>query len=638
VRLKRPHGLANAHGFDYEGWLLERNLRATGTVRPGGASLEEDLVHRPAYLVERLRERLRERFWDALPDSPHAGVLVALAIGEQRAIDPAEWQLFARTGVSHLMSISGLHVTMIAALVAALAQFLWRRWPRMALALPAQKAAAAAGFMGALAYCVLSGFAVPAQRTLYMVGVVGLAFWFNRAGMPSRVLAVALGLVLLLDPWAVLEPGFWLSFSAVALIFYVTLGRPRPAGALAQWASVQWAMTLGLAPLTLLLFKQVSLVSPIANAIAIPLVSFVIAPLSLIGMLLPWDFLLHAAHALLAVLLRVLEALGSLDHATWRQHAPLMWTVPLAVVGALWLLAPRGFPARLLGLVLMLPLLLALPPQLPAGQARIDVLDVGQGTAVSVRTRNHALLYDAGPAWGSRPDAGTDSGARVVVPFLRGEGVEQLDALIVSHDDNDHAGGAASVMESLPTGLLLSSLGDDHPLQAKARLRAACLAGFEWSWDGVRFVVLHPGREQYANPFRSLNDRSCVLRIEAGEEGTRGSALLAGDIERFAERDLLRRVGEASLAADLLLVPHHGSNTSSTPELVAKVAPRYAVFSAGYRNRFGHPRPEVVARYAEQGSVLLRSDRSGQVSMTLGAGAPFAQAYRETARRYWHGR
>lgn len=638
VRLKRPHGLANAHGFDYEAWLLERNLRATGTVRPGGASREEDLVHRPPYVVERLRERLRERFWDALPDAPHAGVLVALAIGEQRAIDPAEWQLFARTGVSHLMSISGLHVTMIAALAAALALFLWRRAPRLPLALPAQKAAAVAGFAGAFAYCLLSGFAVPAQRTLYMVGVVALSFWFNRANEPSRVLVLALGLVLLIDPWAVLEPGFWLSFSAVALIFYVTLGRPHPGGALAQWASVQWAMTLGLAPLTLVLFQQVSLVSPIANAVAIPLVSFLIAPLSLLGMVLPWDFPLHAAHALLALLFQLLEALGSLDNAVWRQHAPLAWTVAPALLGALWLLAPRGFPARALGLVLMLPLFFALPPDIPAGEARIDVLDVGQGTAVAVRTRNHALLYDAGPAWGTRSDVGSDSGARVVVPFFRGEGIGALDAVIISHDDSDHSGGGASVMGSLPTGLLLSSLREDHALQSMAGLHAACLAGFAWSWDGVRFTMLHPRREQYTNPYTSLNDRSCVLRIEAGERENRGSALLAGDIERFAERDLLRHAPASSLRSDLLLVPHHGSNTSSTPEFVQAVSPRYAAFSAGYRNRFGHPRAEVVARYEQQGSLVLRSDRAGQVSIVLGAGDSMVETYADSSRRYWRSR
>ena len=633
ARLRRPHGLANPHGFDYEAWLLERGIRATGTVNTLEAERLDSRVRQPAYLLERLRGLLRERFWDVLPQSPHAGVLVALAIGEQRAIDSRQWQLFARTGVSHLMSISGLHVTMIAGLAAWIASFLWRRSERLMLFIPAQRIAALAGFLGALAYCLISGFAVPAQRTLYMVGVVGAALWLDRVSVPSRVLALALALVLLVDPWAVLEAGFWLSFGAVGIIFYIATARPVPAGWLLQWGRVQWGITVGLVPLMMLLFRQVSLVSPLANALAIPVVSFLVTPLAIAGAVLPFDFLLHVADAVMGALMPCLEWLSGLDAAVWQQHAPALWSIALALVGTLWLLAPRGFPARSLGLVLMLPMFMILPPGPAPGAAWITFLDVGQGMAAAVRTERHTLIYDAGPAWGSRrpggADSASDSGLRVVLPYLRGEGIERLDAVVISHDDSDHSGGAASVLRGLPAAMLLSSLDRDHPAQALAPVRLPCRAGQSWNWDGVRFSLLHPTERQYADPGATTNDRSCVLKIEAG-----ASALLAGDVGRFAEEALLQEPG--TLRVDTLLVPHHGSATSSSPAFVQAVSARHAVFSVGYRNRFGHPRQEILDRYAAAGASIERTDRDGAVMLRLDATGASIGAFRQAQPRYWN--
>ncbi len=396
VRLKRPHGNANPHGFDYEASLLERGIRATGSVRPRGIAERLDtMVPRPAYAIERLREAARERFWDALPVHRYAGVLIALAIGDQRAIEPGDWEIFTRTGVNHLMSISGLHVTMVAGLVAALALFGWRRSERLALRLPAQKAAALAGFAAAFAYCLIAGFAVPAQRTLYMIGVVALAMYSDRVSTPSRVLALALAVVLLLDPWAVLSPGFWLSFGAVAVIFVVATGRPQRPHWLSQWGALQWAVTVALAPALLAMFQQVSLSSPLANAVAIPLVSLVVTPLALAGAVLPLpiaEWPLGLAHWLLEMLMHLLRWLAALDASVWRQHAPASWTLPLALGGVAWLLLPRGFPARSLGLLLLSPMLAVTPSAPEAGALWLTVYDVGQGLAVLVRTRSHALL------------------------------------------------------------------------------------------------------------------------------------------------------------------------------------------------------------------------------------------------------
>jgi competence protein ComEC len=634
VRLRRPHGAVNPHGFDYEAWLLERGIRATGYVRmPGrrgdGAAPErlDALVPQLPYLIDRLREAARQKILDALPEHPYAGVLIALAIGDQRAIDTGQWRLFARTGVSHLMSISGLHVTMVAGLFAALVSFCWRKSEALALALPAQKAAALAGFVGALAYCLVSGFAVPAQRTLYMVGVVAAALWLGRASSASRVLAAALLAVLLLDPWAVLSPGFWLSFAAVAVIFHVSTGHTTRPHWLAQWGRVQWAVTVGLAPLMLVLFQQVSLVSPLANAVAIPLVSLVVTPLALLGAALPFDWPLALAHALLEALMAMLVWLAELPSALWQQHAPVPWTVPLALLGVAWMLLPRGFPARWLGAVLALPLFAVLPAAPAAGELWITVLDVGQGLAVLARTEKHALLYDAGPAF----SAFADSGSRIILPYLRGEGIARLDAFVVSHDDRDHSGGAASVLEGMPVAALRSSLPAGHALVAALESSELCTAGSRWEWDGVAFEFLHPVAESASGNGARGNNRSCVLRIEAPG----GRVLLTGDIERAAERELLRR-SPGLLAADALLVPHHGSATSSSPEFVRQVAPRYAVFTVGYRNRFGHPRDEILGRYRDAGSTLLRTDTGGAVEIRFSQGASRVELQRARAHRYWH--
>jgi competence protein ComEC len=411
---------------------------------------------------------------------------------------------------------------------------------------------------------------------------------------------------------------------AVALLLYVgnaRLGERRGwRTQLKQWGGTQWAVTLGSLPLLLLFFQQFSLVSPLANAVAIPFVSFVITPLALLFTVLPWPPILSLDHWLLAQLMRVLEALA--EWPLWQQAAPPLWTIFMALLGVVWLLLPRGFSARWLGLCLLLPALCWPPPRPAEGEAWVEVLDVGQGLAVVVQTAAHALLYDSGPSY----SADSDAGLRVVVPYLRAIGVRQLDTLVISHRDKDHSGGLASVQAALPVGRLLTSYGGfgGEP----------CVAGQHWAWEGVHFTLLHPEADDYAQPKKKSNNLSCVLRVASAA----GSVLLAGDIEAADERALLARAPEA-LRSSVLVVPHHGSTTSSTPGFVAAVGARAAVFSAGYRNPFRHPRPEILARYA--GSRLWRTDREGAVGIRLGAQAEAAidtTAWRHERRRYWHGR
>jgi competence protein ComEC len=628
VRLRRPHGSANPHGFDYEAWLLERDLRATGYVRArsGNHRLEEQ-VHAPKYWIERMRGAIRERIRAALPDFPYAGVIAALAIGDQRAIPPEQWQTFTRTGVNHLMSISGLHVTMVSGLAFALVYGFWRRIPRLVLALPAAKAAILGGLCAALLYALLAGYAVPAQRTVYMLAVVAAALWLGRVESASTVLAVALLAVVVIDPWAVLAAGFWLSFGAVAVILYVSLGRVGREHWLKSWARVQVAVTLALIPVLLAVFQQVSVVSPVANAIAIPAVSLVVVPLTLLGVLAPVDLLLHAAHFTMTLCMVLLEWLGELPNAVWQQHAPPPWTVVVAVAALALLLAPRGLPGRWLGVIGLLPLFAGVPSALRPGDVEIVLLDVGQGVSAVVRTAHHALLYDTGPPFGP----GSDSGNRIIVPYLRAAGITQLDALIVSHDDDDHWGGAASVLQAVPVGWTLTSLPDLDPLVLLAGPAGRCEAGQRWEWDGVRFEVLHPTHASYGDRSVKDNDRSCVLKVEAAG----GRALLPADIERRSEAELLRRVGEG-LRADVLLAPHQGSRTSSTSQFVRTVRPRVVVFPVGYRNRFGHPRQEVVRRYLDEGARVYRTDRDGAVAMIIHSeGTINVTPYRALYRRYW---
>jgi competence protein ComEC len=632
VRLKRPHGTVNPHGFDVEAWLLVNNLRATGYVRNDDANRRLDaFAGRAEDHVAHAREAIRDRILRALENRPYAGVIAALAIGDERAIPSAQWLLFNRTGIGHLISISGLHVTFFATLIGALVFWAWKRRHALTLRLPARKAAAIAGVVAAFGYVLLAGFAVPAQRTLYMLTVAAIGLWLARPGTASVVWLWALAVVLAYDPWACLTPGFWLSFGAVGLLLYTGVGRMGPIATWRAAVRAQAAITLGLVPLMLVLFQQVSIVSPLANAVAIPVVTFIVVPLTLASIALPWDGLLLIAHQVFAWLSLLLEILSGLPAAVWQQHAPPLWTALAGAIGVLWLLAPRGIPARMLGLAWLAPLFIVVPQPPVPGAFRVTVLDVGQGLAVLVQTHAHALLYDTGPRYNDTADAGN----RIIAPMLRATGIRALDALVVSHQDSDHSGGALSLLQTVPVGWLVSSLPEQNAIVGAQRARGAsvgrCLAGARWIWDGVEFATLYPFDATYLEPRIKTNDLSCVLRVS----GAGGSMLLTGDIEARAESAMLAR-DATLLRSDLLIVPHHGSRTSSTPAFITAAHPAVAVYTPGYRNRFGHPRPEIVARYAAAGIRSYRTDYDGALIFTFGDGGSLTPSLeRERERRYW---
>jgi competence protein ComEC len=627
VHLKRPHGTVNPHGFDFESWALAENIRATGSIKSkAGIKKIDEFVWRPSYVVEHFREEVQKRITSVLADKPYSGVIQALVMGDDSQISVEDWQVFLRTGTSHLMSISGLHITMLAGLAFGFVSFFWRRSHQLVMKLPTRKVATVAGVVVALAYSLIAGFSVPSQRTFYMLLVFAVALWSGRQLVISQVLAMALLIVVLLDPWAVSSPGFWLSFGAVAMLAYALGGRVGQAHWFQAAVKTQYAVTIGMLPLLLVLFGQASVISPIANAFAIPLISFVVTPLALLGSFLPIDMPLNFSYKALEIGMLALKWLNQLPMATWQQHEPSAWTLIPAMLGVLWLLLPRGFPMRWMGLLGFLPMLLLVPARPALGDMKVTVLDVGQGLSVVVQTAKHNMVYDSGPKYNEQSDAGS----RIVVPFLHGEGIKKVDGFVVSHNDIDHSGGMASVLALMPVTWLDSSLPEDADIPATQR-KMRCFAGQHWVWDDVQFEMLHPRAESYDDANIKDNDRSCVLKVTSQA----GSVLLTGDIEKPDELELLN-IEVDKLKSDVIVVPHHGSKTSSMRDFIAAVAPSVSIFTNGYLNRFGHPKPVVFERYQAAQSLLYRSDYNGAIEMNFVSKHNIQLiSWRNQYKRYW---
>jgi competence protein ComEC len=625
LRLKAPHGSRNPHGFDYELWLWEQGVQATGYVRAGAKDpTPERMAQTWQHPVALARQAVRSRIAAQVPERQLAGMISALVVGDQNAIDRVDWDVFRATGVAHLVSISGLHITMFAWGAALLVGWLWRRSMRLCLVLPAPNAALLGGVVLATAYALFSGWGVPAQRTCLMLATVALLRLSGaRWPWPHRWM-LACSVVVALDPWALLQPGFWLSFVAVGVLFATDSGaaHAESTGARGRIVSMfreQWVITVALTPLTLLLFGQVSVVGLVANAFAIPWVTLVVTPLAMLGVLVPavWSMAAQSIEWLLAGL----QWLASFPWAALSVAMPPLWAGVAGVFGGVVLVFPWAWSLRVLGLPLLLPVLLWRPPLPVPGQFELLAADIGQGNAVLVRTAGHALLYDAGPRYSLESDAGH----RVLVPLLQALHT-RLDRVVLSHRDMDHVGGASAVLEMQPQSDLLSSIEAENPLQG-VRAAQRCTAGQSWTWDGVQFDVLHPGAQDYDTGAKS-NAMSCVLRIS---NGTR-TALLVGDIEKAQEAQLV--ASGAPIKADVLLVPHHGSKTSSSDTFLDTVQPQIALVQSGYRNRYGHPALPVLVRYRERTIRLIDSPHCGAITWQSALPSD-VQCHRTQAQRYW---
>ncbi len=634
LRLRRVHGASNPHGFDRELWLWQEGVGATGYVRSGPRDpAPQRLSAASPWTVDAVRQAIVRAIERRVTDERAAGILRALVVGEQAAIEREDWSIFRITGVAHLMSISGLHVTMFAALAMAILRLTWRQWawvwPQAVWAWPTPTVAAWGGVALATAYAILAGWGVPAQRTVLMLAVVVALRWGARRWPWPVVWAWAMWAVVCWDPWALLQAGFWLSFVAVAIL----MGSTQPAAQdlelvpwwvrLGRWCLQLWReqslITLALVPMTVVWFGQVSWVSFVANLLTIPWVTLVVTPLAMLGVL--WSPWWDLAAASVSLMVWWLEAM-----AQW-PWAVSTWAIPptglgvLAVLGGAVAVMPWPLVVRSVGLLALLPALLFSPARPAVGEFEVVALDVGQGSAVVVRTARHTLLYDTGPRWGGDADAGQS----VVLPYVWAMG-ERLDAIVVSHADTDHSGGASAVARAFPRARWLSSYDTNEPRR--------CVAGQQWTWDGVRFEIVRPSASDYGPSGQgrlSSNAMSCVLLV--GHERRR--VWLGGDID--ADRETRWALQNPQVRADLMLAPHHGSASSSSPVLLNTLQPRWVLVQSGYRNRFGHPSGVVTARYVERGIAWVASPQCG--AATWRSAHPDGVAcHRLGHQRYWHHR
>ena len=680
ARLKRPHGFANPGLFDYSRWLALQGIGATGYLVSSPPPIQIGGKDRS---LAGFRDRLLEQLNQLLSGHDQSPIIAALALGERRQISDQQWQLIRASGTSHLLAISGLHIGLVGAFCWWLGSAVWRLQGRWLLLMPAPMMGAILGWAGALGYALLSGFAVPAQRSLIMFTVVAVSVLLRREIVSRRSYLLALVLVLAWHPMAVLQPGFWLSFGALLLIWWALLGRFRASSAQAglvsddetgvsralmrsglvkiktavtgvgRLAQIQFVLWLGLLPLGLLFFDQVSWVALPANLVAIPVVTLLVLPLALLGTLL-MSVSQSVAGTLLWLAAQVMDGLW--QWLQWlvvkgRLFEPLFVQIPavesvivviIAVVGGFWLTAPRGFPARWLGVGCFLPLMVTThslteftgitDAMEEPGQFKAQVVDVGQGLAVIVTTEHHTLVYDTGARFSERFDSGVD----LIKPLIRRLGRNQIDQLVISHGDSDHSGGLVGLLGVVGVKQLCSGTAEQLlvgvDVDANWPKPTICRSGREWIWDGVLFEFIHqPGDQSDTD-----NDRSAVLRI-GGDQGL----LLTGDISSIAEQRLARFLKQndriEKLAAQVVLVPHHGSRHSSSASFLSLIRPVLAVASSGYANRFNHPHPLTVGRYktaeiefintAEQGAVTMHFDATGLMGW---------QGFRSASERYWY--
>ena len=669
VKIKRPYGSLNPYTFDFERWSFHQDFGASGSVRSGKLVIEKDIRFTEfALAMEYQRWKLRQKIQRLLPrDARYGGVIAALVMGDQNAIDQEDWRVFNATGIGHLISISGLHVTMLAGFGAMLASFLWRR-NTLPLLIPVSKVAAAVGFLTAFVYAWLAGFQIPAQRTMYMVGVVAFALWSGRSPRSFDIWWWALAFVLLIDPMALYTPGFWLSFGAVAAILYAMqnsdglLGLPtgrelemdwrhRASEALREACRVQAVVTIALLPLTLYWFYQVSIVSPLANAVAIPVVSYIVTPLAIAGALLP-DFigkwLLIPAHATMDYLSIMLTWMAGWRWAIAWSSQPAWWAIVLSTLGIVMAIRPGSirdsWVSRTGGLVLCATLFIQSlsNSSLAKGEFRATVLDIGQGTAVLIETKTKRLLYDTGPIQGK-----DNAGQRIILPYLRGRGINHVDRMVISHSDSDHIGGAASLLKEISFDSMMGSLPSTNPLLMNLEGRKIpaipCRFGQQWTWDGVEFHVWHPNEltvfeDQHP---RKPNEVSCVLEVR--NQST--SFWLTGDVEKQGEAEMVERLTQVALndlkdRALIFMAPHHGSKTSSSQELLVALSPDEAFAQNGYRNRYGHPHPTVTARYQSMDIPFHQTPTTGAQVWEFPVKSDLKQRnplfWRHNSKRLWH--
>ncbi len=646
IRLKKPNGLLNGN-FDYEKWLFQNRIIATGYVREGQLLDDSDLSFFKKQIVS-LRQTVSTRLDTALVDYPYIGLVKALAIGIRHDIKAGQWQAFLRTGTNHLIAISGLHIGLMSSLIWVIVYSIWRSISRLNLKYPASYIASIMALFTAIIYAALAGFAIPTQRALIMLSVVFLAIMFKREFLPSYILLLACLLVVLFDPLSVLSPGFWLSFGAVAIILFTVSSRlavvDERRNKLYQFGWLQFAIFIGLLPALTLLFHQFSLISPLANLLAVPLMSLVIVPLTLFA-----SVALFIIEPLGLLLFRLLE--WPIEFLFWCLQELSQWPESLiyiaepslivslmVIIGCLWMLMPSGWHGRWLGILLIVPVFFVEAEKIPEGQVQLTMLDVGQGLSMVLRTREHVLVYDVGDKYSEQFNMADN----VIIPYFRLKGIKSIDKLVISHSDKDHAGSFSELIDQVPVKEVLA--GEPAFLSVKSSSNLAktkikktsvnypveqCFTGQNWRWNDVHFQVLSPQAHQLNE---KNNNHSCVLLITTSKNKR---ILLTGDIEKKIEKQLL--MDYPQLYTNVLQVPHHGSRTSSSADFLKQLQPEIALFSYGYRNRFHHPSAKVIKRYKKM-KVKLYNTINGAIDIksNMTNNSFSVTEYRVEQQRIWH--
>ncbi|VAW52154.1 DNA internalization-related competence protein ComEC/Rec2 [hydrothermal vent metagenome] len=665
VRLKPPHGFMNPGGFDYEAWLFQHGIDATGYVRKSSFNKR---AQETSGDINSFRQLLSEKI-DALSNRLNTNgnnsfsLVKALAIGDKSSITNQQWRVLANTGTSHLMAISGLHIGLASLFVYVLVR---RIVPARAMKyVPAQHIALLFGMLSALLYALIAGLSIPTQRAITMLFVLSLMLLIRRNHRPIDALGFALLSVLLIDPLAILSAGFWFSFSAVAVIFIGVSNAKKQFGVnvslwqkifavLKQWIRLQLLISLFLLPLSLFMFQQVSLVSPLVNLLLIPYVSFLVVPLVLLAIIcffiMPFfsDMLFTAAKMFLDFVWPLLSFVSAQPYALWIKGDVSIVELLMAAITMLLIFYARRITChifdckktkmcnrvswlfRLCACLLFTPLLITNKKNLNNGEYQLTVLDVGQGSAAVIQTQNHVLVFDAGAKFSDRLNAGSG----VVMPYLRSQGIKNLDTLIISHGDADHIGGAQAILNEYPDVVLIGqNIENLQPKNVQVGSKQLCVADMKWQWDGVDFAFLSPKKVfSSLRQGKKRNNVSCVLQISSKA----GKTLFTGDIEKAAEKQLLQQYGK-QLASDVLIVPHHGSKTSSSLAFVQTVNPKIALISVGYKNRYRLPSNKIVARYQLLNRDVLQTDSSGAITIQLTKDAGISiERHREMARAFWH--
>ena len=601
VKLKRPRGFINTGGFDYERWLFREGILATGYVR--NAHSNRRITTAAPWHLDSVREKIYQGIKTQVDNPDIAALISALSVAIRADINPAHWQIFSATGTSHLIAISGLHIAMVAGFAFVPIGLIWMLFPALYLRVPIKVATVLLGAVFASIYALLAGFTIPTQRALIMV-LVGLLALLLKQKIPlGHILAATMLAVLLLDPLAGLSEGFWLSFFAVALIFYTVAQTHKPLPY--RLLVMQLVLSLGMIPISAAFFSSASLISPLANIIAIPWVTLFIAPSILLGVLFLFiaPIISHYCFIVAAwgidLLLRYLSYLSTLPHSTIHFADIPTFLIIIALIGVFLMALPRYFIGRYLAIIFIAPLFLFTPKRPAEGEFNLTVLDSGQGLATVLQTQNHVMVFDTGEHYSEQ----FDIGKMALIPYLQSQNITAIDKLVVSHADKDHRGGAAALIETLP---IIQFLSND-PLKVQNRTAMRCQAGQQWVWDKVQFSVISPSQAQAG---WSKNERSCTIKVSNAHH----SLLLLADIEKKTERYLIKNK-RAELKTDVMLVPHHGSKTSSSWPFLSAIEPQLAIVSAGYRNRFNHPHPNIMSRYQQLHIPVLNTAQYGQIQV-----------------------